>query len=121
MGRVVGPWRAVLGLFFTILLVGDVALAQVGSTAQITGAVKDESGGVLPGADVTATQTDTGVTRSVVTDVNGAYTLSNLSVGPYRLEVKLSGFRTYSRTGVVLQVNSQPVIDVAMALGEVSE
>ena len=47
--------------------------------------------------------------------------LSNLPLGPYRLEVKLSGFRSYSRTGIVLQVNAQPVIDVAMALGDLNE
>ena len=104
-----------------LLATGDRVGAQAGSTAQITGTVRDASGGVLPGADVTATQTDTGVVRSAVTDLGGAYTLSNLPVGPYRLEVTLSGFRTYSRTGVVLQVSSQPVIDVAMALGDLSE
>ncbi|PYR79865.1 MAG: TonB-dependent receptor, partial [Acidobacteria bacterium] len=103
-----------------LLLAADV-LAQGGSTAQISGTVKDESGGVLPGADVTATQTDTGVMRSVVTDADGSYVLSNLPLGPYRLEVKLSGFRSYSRTGIVLQVNAQPVIDVQLALGDLNE
>src|SRR5436190_4959883 len=112
--------RIAVVVLSALLLAADV-LAQVGSTAQISGTVKDESGGVLPGADVTATQTDTGVTRSVVTDVNGLYVLSNLPLGPYRLEVQLSGFRTYSRTGIVLNVNAQPVIDVAMALGDLNE
>ncbi len=97
------------------------ASAQVGSTAQISGTVKDDSGGVLPGADVTATQTDTGFKRTVTTESNGAYTLPNLPVGPYRLEVMLSGFRGYAQTGITLQVNSNPVIDVVMALGNLSE
>ena len=43
-----------------------IAAAQVGSTAQITGTVRDESGGVLPGVDVTATQTATGFTPTPV-------------------------------------------------------
>jgi len=120
MSRVVRELRVLTVVLSALLLAGDV-LAQGGSTAQISGTVKDESGGVLPGADVTATQTDTGVTRSVVTDADGAYVLSNLPLGPYRLEVKLSGFRAYSRTGIVLQVNAQPVIDVAMALGDLNE
>jgi hypothetical protein len=120
MSRVVRELRVLTVVLSALLLAGDV-LAQGGSTAQISGTVKDESGGVLPGADVTATQTDTGVARSVVTDASGAYVLSNLPLGPYRLEVKLSGFRSYARTGIVLQVNAQPVIDVAMALGDLNE
>jgi hypothetical protein len=74
---------------------GIAAHAQVGSTAQINGTVKDSSGAVLPGADVTVTQTDTGFTRSVVTDETGSFTIPNLPIGPYRLAVALSGFRTY--------------------------
>jgi hypothetical protein len=74
------------------------------STAQINGTVADESGGVLPGATVTAIQTDTGFRREVVTDTDGAYTLTSLPIGPYRLEVSLSGFRSYVQTGIVLQV-----------------
>ena len=95
--------------------------AQAGSTAQITGVVKDTSGGVLPGADVTATQTDTGLKRTTVTDANGSYTLPNMPVGPYRLDVNLPGFRSYVRTGVVLQVNDAPVINVELSLGAVEE
>jgi len=101
-------------VFITGLLASAHLSAQAGSTAQITGTVRDESGGVLPGVTVTATQTDTGFKRDVVTDTNGSYTLANLPVGPYKLEAMLSGFRTYSRTGVVLQVNSNPVVDVAL-------
>src|SRR6267142_87588 len=121
MDRVVRAVRVVVVVLSAVLLAADVVLAQGGSTAQISGIVTDASGGVLPGSDVTATQTETGVTRTVVTDADGAYVLSNLPLGPYRLEVQLSGFRTYSRTGIVLQVNAQPVIDVAMALGDVNE
>jgi hypothetical protein len=105
-----------------ILLLGaGAAEAQVGSTAQISGVVSDVSGGVLPGADVTAIQTDTGFKRSTVTDVNGAFTLSNLPIGPYRLEGTLQGFRTMVRTGIVLQVNANPVINITLPLGDLTE
>src|SRR5262245_48486661 len=77
-------------------------------TAQINGLVTDGSGGVLPGVTVTATRTDTGATRTVVTDDSGAYVLPNLPTGPYRLEAMLSGFRAYAQTGIVLQVASAP-------------
>ena len=104
-----------------LLMCAVNAAAQVGSTAQITGTVRDASGGVLPGADVTATQTDTGFKRSTVTDASGSYTLPNLPIGPYKLDVTLSGFRSYSQTGIVLQVNANPVINVTLPLGDLTE
>jgi hypothetical protein len=116
--------RVMRGLFATIFLViaaGAIAFTQGGATAQIGGVVKDSSGGVLPGADVAATQTETGFRRSAVSDANGSYTLPNLPIGPYRLEVSLSGFRSYSRTGIVLRVNDSPSINVDLSLGAVEE
>ena len=98
-----------VGLVFSALTC-KVVWAQ--STAQISGTVKDTSGAVLPGVEVTATQTDTGVARSVVTNETGSYVLPNLPVGPYRLEAALPGFRTFAQTGIVLQVGGNPVINV---------
>jgi hypothetical protein len=99
----------------------SVVAAWAQATAQINGTVADPSGGVLPGATVTAIQTDTGLRREVVTDQTGSYTLTNLPVGAYRLEVVLSGFRTYVHTGIVLQVNGNPVIPMTLQLGEIGE
>ena len=89
-------FRALLGGLF-VLLAATTVWAQ--ATAQINGTVTDASGGVLPGVTVTAIQTDTGFRREVVTDDMGSYVLTNLPIGPYRLEVALSGFRTYAQTG----------------------
>ena len=89
--------------------------------AEISGVVRDQSGAVLPGVEVTATQTDTGVARSSITNETGSYTLPNLAVGPYRLEAVLPGFRTFVQTGIVLQVNSNPVINPILQVGEVTE
>ncbi len=96
------------------------ASAQV-STAELNGRVTDSSGAVLPGVTVTATQTATGLVRTVVTDENGAYLISNLPTGPYRLEVALQGFRTYVQTGIVLQVGATPTINAALELGSLEE
>jgi len=112
--------NALLGVVFVVLATTTLG-AQAAATAQVTGIVKDESGGVLPGVDITVTQTATGATRSVVSDADGAYTLTNLPIGPYRLEATLQGFRSYVQTGIVLQVNANPTINVVMALGAVSE
>ena len=91
------------------------------ATAQITGTVKDPTGAVLPGVEITATQTDTGIARMTITNETGTYILSNLPLGPYKLEASLAGFRTFVQSGIVLQVNSNPVINVTLEVGQVSE
>ena len=96
-----------------------MAFAQ--ATAELNGRVTDESGAVLPGVTVTATQTDTGFTRSAVTDGNGTYVMPNLPTGPYRLEVALQGFRTYVQTGIVLQVAATPTINAVLSVGSLEE
>src|SRR5437762_3708592 len=91
------------------------------ATAQISGTVKDQSGAVLPGVEITATQTETGATRMAITNETGSYILSNLPIGPYRLEAGLPGFRTFVQTGIVLQVGSSPSINPVLAVGQVTE
>src|SRR5262245_37143597 len=113
--------KLVLAALLIGALCNAVASAQAVSTSQITGTVKDQTGAVLPGAEVTATQTDTGAKRSVITDETGAYALTSLPIGPYKLEVILPGFRAYVQTGITLQVNSNPVIPVSLEIGQVSE
>ncbi|MBI4888277.1 MAG: TonB-dependent receptor [Acidobacteria bacterium] len=103
----------------TVWLAATPAWAQ--ATAALNGRVTDESGAVLPGVTVTATQTDTGFSRSVVTDGGGAYVMPNLPVGPYQLEISLPGFRTYMRTGIVLQVAATPTINAVLAVGSLEE
>jgi hypothetical protein len=110
---------SVSGVVLLLVLSAVPAFAQ--ATAQINGTVTDESGAVLPGATVVATQIETGFRRETVSDEAGAYSLLNLPLGPYRLEVALSGFRTYAQTGIVLRVNSNPVIDARLGLGTVAE
>src|SRR5262249_35794016 len=83
------------------------------ATAQISGTVADPSGAVLPGAEITATQMETGIARMTVSNETGAYVLPNLPLGPYKLEISLPGFRTFVQTGITLQVNSSPVINAA--------
>ena len=91
------------------------------ATAELNGRVTDESGAVLPGVTVTATQTATGFTRTAVTDGAGGWVMPNLPTGPYRLEVALQGFRTYVQTGIVLQVGATPTINAALAVGNLEE
>src|SRR6266567_327929 len=112
-----------LSVLSSILLLSVITCAVVWAqaTAQINGTVRDQSGAVLPGVEITATQTETGISRTAITDETGSYILPNLAVGPYKLEAALAGFRTYVQTGIVLQVNSNPLINPTLSVGQVSE
>ncbi len=112
-------WRSALLGFLFLSMTSTVVWAQ--STAQVSGTVKDQSGAVLPGVEVTATQTATGLARNVVTNETGSYILPNLPIGPYRLEAALPGFRTFVQTGIVLQVNGNPEINIVLEVGQVAE
>jgi len=108
---------------FAALLIGCLTCASVWAqaTAQISGTVKDQTGAVLPGVEVTATQTETGVARMAITNETGSYVLSSLPVGPYKLEAALGGFRTFVQTGIILQVNASPVVNPVLEVGQVTE
>src|SRR5579872_1526983 len=95
--------------------------AQAGSTSQIQGGVQDASGLPVQGAEIKATQTETGVVRTAPSSADGTYILPNLPIGPYRLEVSKEGFNKYVQTGIVLQVATNPNIDVQLKAGAVTE
>src|SRR5436189_4181625 len=107
-----------------LVVLGTVVIcsnAWAQATAQISGTVKDQSGAVLPGVEITATQTETGVTRTAITNETGSYILSNLPIGPYKLEAALPGFRTFVQTGIILQVNGSPAVNPVLEVGQVTE
>src|SRR5437867_2144832 len=91
------------------------------ATVEISGRVTDRTGAVLPGVEVTATQTETGISRTTVTNETGSYVLGNLATGPYRLEATLPGFQTYVQMGIVLQVGSSAQINVVLDVGQVAQ
>src|SRR2546430_2772259 len=114
--------RVLMCLFCMASVCGlSSGLVWAQATAQISGSVKDQSGAVLPGVEITATQTGTGIARTTVTNETGSYVLPNLPLGPYRVEAALPGFRSYVQMGIVLQVNSSPEINIQLAVGQVSE
>src|SRR5688572_9985612 len=115
--------RRMLPIFIVsaTISLSTTSLAAAQATAELNGRVTDESGAVLPGVAVTVTQTETGFTRTDVTDASGSYLMPNLPVGPYRLEVSLQGFRSYVQTGIVLQVGAVPTINAVLAVGSLEE
>jgi hypothetical protein len=91
------------------------------ATAQINGTVTDATGAAIPGAEVKATQTATGVSRTVISGSSGDYVLPNLQIGPYSLEVTKDGFSKYVQTGINLNVSDNPTIGVVLKVGNVAE
>jgi outer membrane receptor protein involved in Fe transport len=101
------------------LLVGvPAAEAQ---NAQMTGTVMDGSGGVIPGATVTAKNQDTGFMRTAVTDEAGAYRLPALPPGQYTVTVELTGFATETRRDLVLVIDQTANIVFTMKPATLNE
>src|SRR2546427_1567896 len=96
------------------------AAAQI-TSATLSGTVKDQTGGVLPGVDVVIKNLDTSLSRSVVTDANGYFTVPGLAPGRYEARASLQGFTTAVQTGIVLEVAQQAGLNVVLKLGTTAE
>jgi len=92
-----------------------------GTTASISGTVTDPSGAVIASATVTATNLDTAVVTTLTTNTQGFYSFQELPLGKYSVTVTQTGFKSYVQTGIVLNVNSALVIDVALQVGQATE
>ena len=91
----------------------SAASAQV-TTATIVGTVTDSSGAALPGATVTARNVDTGFTRTVPSNEDGAYRLEFLPIGSYVVEVTPLRVQDGDRSGIVLSVNDTARVDASL-------
>src|SRR6266568_68619 len=113
MSNVVTGMIAIILVLFTPAAV----CAQAVSNAQIHGVITDSTDAVVPGAQIKATQTQTGQVRTTVSTTDGTYVLSNLTIGPYTLEVTTQAFRTYLQSGIVLQVGNNVQLNVTLQVG----
>src|SRR5882724_2363246 len=104
-----------------VALSAACAFGQATSVVQISGVVTDANAGVISGVAVKAIQTGTGLVRTATSESDGTYVLSNLPVGPYRLKAAANGFRAYVQTGIVLQVNTNPVVNITLQVGSLSQ
>ena len=109
--------------FAVLAVILAVPLAAVGqvTTATIVGTVSDPSGSTVPGAQITARNVETGLSRTVTSGDAGTYRIEFLPVGKYDVEVTYSGFKKALLSGIVLQVNETSRVDVSLAVGQVNE
>ena len=115
LARVIRVLVVVLGVFT------DAPAAAQLTTGTISGQVVDEGGLALPGASVTINSTETGATRSVTTDSRGAYLVTALPPGLYRVNVKKDGFRPFLQDEFRLAVGENARVDAPLEVGGVTE
>lgn len=108
-------------LTVVILLTAGVATAWAQTQGGISGLVTDSSGGAIPGATVTVTNTATGGTRNTTTNAEGLYTFPSLPPGNYELKVELQGFKTAEVSAFKVDVQQTVRRDVALEVGALQE
>ena len=113
--------RAGLVLALGCLLGLAPSLAHAQATGSISGTAKDDSGAVLPGVTIEATNTATNSTRTAITGADGFYTIPLVQPGTYTVKASLTGFSTLSRSGVRVSVSETSLVNVAMKVGGQSE
>ena len=116
-------------LFSVILAIMVLALsgitaplyAQTSNTGTVTGVVKDEKGGLVPGASVKLVNTGTNAERATVTSSDGIYEITQLVPGNYRLEIEAKGFSKYIQEPVVVNVLQRSTVNVDLKVGGIGE
>jgi len=103
-----------------LTLVAGLAWSQ-SNVGEISGQVSDASGAAVPGCAVTATHTQTGFKRTVLTQENGIYVFAALPEGKYNVVAEKQGFRASEQTGVVLDAATRRNIDFRMEVGALTE
>ncbi|MGH9338565.1 MAG: TonB-dependent receptor domain-containing protein, partial [Acidobacteriota bacterium] len=117
----VSSWRAsVVLICASALLVPMTVNAQSGRGA-LTGVVEDQSGAVVPGAEVKAGEQNTGLEYTALTTDAGAYRIPYLPAGTYRVSATLPGFKTAVAENVTVLLAQTLTVDFVLELGEVSQ
>src|SRR6266849_5304300 len=106
-------------LGFCLMVSLPLRAQVVGAT--LSGTVTDASGAVIPNAQITATNTATGVSKDAIADAAGFYLIPNLLPGSYEVRVSAKGFSTVRQTGITLAVGAQQLLNFPMKVGETTQ
>ncbi|HEV8132583.1 MAG TPA: TonB-dependent receptor [Acidobacteriota bacterium] len=104
-----------------LLAIFAVAFAQISSTSSINGTVRDNTSAVVPGAEITVTNTQTGTTYKALTNDEGAYNVPALPVGIYKVSVSVPGFKTAVVDNVKLELTVPSTVNISLAVGDIAE
>ena len=108
-------------LVLTLAVIFTFAAVNAQTTGTVSGVVQDETGGVIPGAEVTAVNTGTSATRTVISDDAGRYRIPQLAPGSYELRAELSGFQTAVLQDISLSMAQEAVVGITLRVGAISE
>jgi hypothetical protein len=111
--------KLLLALLFTAFAAGTASAQQ--TTATMFGTVTDSTGAAVPNATIVLTQTDTNFTRTFTTKGDGTYREEFLPVGPYKVKVTATNFKTLDRTGIVLAITQNAELNFPLEAGGGSE
>ena len=113
------------GIFFAALLLAMFAAldstARGQTNASLRGTVIDQSGGIVVGAQITLLNVGTGIARKTTSGNDGSYLFDLVQVGKYKVTVEKSGFTTFVREGVSLELNQNGRLDVSLRVGQATE
>src|SRR6185503_14585192 len=112
--------------FLAMLLIASSAMStnvfgQTSNTGTVTGVVKDEKGGLVPGANVKLVNLGTNAERSAVTSEDGNFEITQLVPGNYRLEIEAKGFSRYVQEPVVVNVLQRTTVNPDLKVGGIGE
>lgn len=108
-------------VFLTAALFAGTAAAQV-NTGTILGTVTDATGATIPKATVTATNEETGFSRTAQTGEDGSYLIPLLPIGNnYTVVVEAPGFQAFARTGIAIRLDQNVRVDAELAVGELTD
>src|SRR5256885_12393328 len=116
--RILGVAATTCLIVVTALAAGPAAQQQLGA---IQGTITDQTHAVLPGATVTVTNADTGVSRTTTTNETGVYRVPGLDPGRYSVRAELQGFRSSTQTDLTLSVGATLGVNFTLNTGTVEE
>ena len=117
-----GRWMRFKSIpFICIFLLFLSSLAVAQEVGNFVGTVQDSEGNALPGATVTAKNTNTGLTQSTITNAQGRYRIERIIRGTYNLSASLQGFKTLIKEGIILYAGGENKIDFSLEIGKLEE
>ena len=106
---------------FVVVLVALATCVNAQSTASLEGVITDQHGALIAGAEITANDHATGVTRLVTTDASGRYQIVALPIGDYKLEARANGFQTRILEHLRIEVGRRVTQDFQLQIGDLSQ
>ena len=109
-----------IGILHIAIDLGAAGAAFAQDTATFTGTVRDTSGAVVAGAEVTVSNASIGVTRATISNNDGEWVTTALPNGAYDISISAKGFKKYEANGVIIRVGQKLRVDVSLEVGSVS-